>query len=553
MNKMLTSEKNTDAVSEKEMDNSDVILLPDPERIIEGLRDTGYTFNTAVADIIDNSLAADATKVDVIINRDPKNGVTIYVADNGTGMDAEGLRNAMKYGSNKRENAASLGKFGLGLKTASTAFCRCLSVVSRGNGDSKVRKVQWDLDYVAQKNEWCLKVPVVTEDELELLDETADGGTGTLVVWEKVDRLLKQYIKEGNEIKALKRTVDDLRFHISMVYQRFLDPEDDRERTVQISVDGIPVEAWDPFCLKEEMTQLVANEKIDVDIDDERPSSFTVRAFVTPRAEEFSTPEARKNARGSNNDMQGFYVYRENRLIHSGDWFGMFSKEPHGSLLRVEFSFDHTLDDAFNVDIKKSRIILNEAIFDYLKNEFLPAPRRAADERYRKGEKKEVAKKGKDAHDASNKNIDSKADELDGGVKTNITGKDEVELTNDRGTFRHKITIRSQEKDGQTRIIPVDSLDDGLLWRPCIVDGDKAVELNQSHPYYQKVYYPVLSRNVMVTGMDSLLWALGLAELATVDDRTADQYEELRYRVSRTLKKLVADLPDPDIGRDDEQ
>src|SRR5271163_3876213 len=111
-----------------------VELLPDPRRLMEGLRDTGYQLNTAIADIVDNSIAAEATLVELFLDMDFRGNIRIAIADNGIGMDREGLLNAMKYGSDRRANPASLGKFGLGLKTASTAFCQCLSVISRNKG-----------------------------------------------------------------------------------------------------------------------------------------------------------------------------------------------------------------------------------------------------------------------------------------------------------------------------------------------------------------------------------------------------------------------------------
>ena len=95
-------------------------------------------------------------------------------------------------------------------------------------------------------------------------------------------------------------------------------------------------------------------------------------------------------------------------------------------------------------------------------------------------------------------------------------------------------------------MIPVPSIDDGMLWNPCIVDQKHAVEINQSHPYYQKIYYPVLDQSNMVTGMDALLWALAEAELSTFNDDTKEQYEDMRIQVSRYLKKLIADLPEPE-------
>ena len=531
--------------------NEDFILRPDPERVMEGLRDTGYNFNTALADLIDNSIAANATKIEINIDLNPLGEVTVYIVDNGTGMDEDGLKNAMRYGSKEREDPSSLGKFGLGLKTGSTAFCRCLSVISRGDSDNTVRKVQWDLDYIAKTREWNLRQPKVSDDEVEILDAVADGGTGTLVVWEKIDRLLKTYKNKGSQKTALKKKIDDLQFHISMVYQRFLDKNDSRARNIEISINGTDVKPWDPFCISEEDTEILANELVEVEMPDGRDSSFLVKAYMIPNRKNFSTAQARDEARVSN-DMQGFYIYRENRLIHYGDWLGMYTREPHGSLLRVDFSFDHTLDDVFNVDIKKSRILLNEDIFDYLYNQVLPAPRRAADERYRTGVKKQVETKAYDAHEASNKNIDEKAKSVEES-KVTVTGTDEVEVENRHGVFKHKITIRSATKVGQYRVIPVDTIADGQLWNPCIVDGGKhAVEINQSHPYYQKIYFPILQQNVMVTGMDALLWALAEAELSTFNAETKEQYEDMRIQVSRYLRKLIADLPDPEPEDDEE-
>lgn len=529
----------------QEVENDSINCPPDPERIVEGLRDTGYNFNTAIADIIDNSIAANASKVNILINMDPAGVITIYIADNGDGMDKDGLINAMTYGSKVRVDLGSLGKFGLGLKTASTAFCRSLSVLSRGE-DGVVRKAQWDLDYVAKAHAWKLKLLEPNRDEIDVLEETAEKGTGTLVVWEKVDRLLKSYNNFGNAKNALKRIINDLQFHVGMVYQRFLDHEDKRANNVEITINGINVEAWDPFVVSEPLTEKLAEDEIDVDMPDNTSPSFTLRAFMIPNKDSFSTPQAAKKARVGN-DMQGFYVYRENRLIHYGDWLGLFTKEPHGALLRVEFSFDHMLDEAFNVDIKKSRILPAEEILEYIKSSFISAPRRAAADRYRHGTAQQVSKiaEKRDAHAESNRNIDEKARSVE-GAKITVTKPDEATIENQNGIFTHKITIISNPKPGQVRVIPKPTLEYGQLWEPCIADGKHAVQINQSHPYYQKVYSPILAQNVMVTGMDALLWALAEAEHKTYNEEIKEQYEEIRIAVSRILKTLVADLPDPE-------
>ena len=520
---------------------------PDPERVIEGLRDTGYDFNTAIADIVDNSIAAEATRIDIIVNMDPRNDVTVYIADNGTGMNLPQLKNAMKYGSDRRPDPSSLGKFGLGLKTASTSFCRKLSLISRGD-DDKIRKVQWDLDYVAQKG-WKLKQLEVNEDEMEVFEQTAGDGTGTLVVWENNDRFfLRDYRQRGAAQNALDRMIKKLDFHLSAVFQRFLDESYQDANNVKIFLNNKEVLPWDPFCSAEANSELLAVKDVRVTMPNGEASGFTLKAYAIPRTDTFSTKQAEKEARVST-DYMGFFIYRENRLIHYGDWLNMFVKDPHDSLLRIDFSFDHTLDDAFNVDIKKSKIQLNEQIYTFIRDQFLPAPKRTANQKYRKGVGKTVSKKSENAHSASNQNIDAKAPTIE-QTKVTVTDakKGEVVIHNAQGDFRHTIVVQAADRPDECRVVPVNSLEGNVLWEPAIIDGKHAVRINQSHPYYQKIYYPVLEQSVLVTGMDALLWALAETELNLYNDATKDLYEDIRFQVSRALKKLVADLPDPEVS-----
>src|SRR5688572_8311913 len=316
-----------------------IIVEPDPKRMIEGLRDTGYSFNTALADLIDNSIAAEADKIYVSIDMDFGGNISVMIADNGYGMSRKELISAMKYGSPPRPNPRSLGKFGLGMKTASTAFCRRFSVISRISGKNKLVKATWDLDHVAKVGKWELMLSEPTGDEVQYLNRAAGAGTGTLIRWEKVDRVLKEYVNPGGARSkaALKTLTKRLEEHIRMVYQRFLNNKDSREKhKTSIWVNNVKLAAWDPFCEKE--GRPIQKETVTVAPEDGgKPSGkFTVRGFVLPRREEFSTEQAANEANISN-DLQGFYVYRENRLIHYADWMGMYIQEPHFSLLRVEF------------------------------------------------------------------------------------------------------------------------------------------------------------------------------------------------------------------------
>ncbi|RIX60107.1 ATP-binding protein [Paenibacillus nanensis] len=529
---------------------------PRATRMMEGLRDTGYDFNTAMADIIDNSIAANANIIDIHIKMDMVGEVSIYIADNGDGMNEAALEEAMTYGSTERPNPKSLGKFGLGLKTASTAFCRCLSVSSKAGKEEPIVKARWDLDFIVNvAKDWELLYPDVEPFELELFDKVADNNSGTVVTWEKIDRLIRDYADKtgSNARRALEKVEKQLHEHIALVFGRFLDEAFTEAPNVKININEVPVVAWDPFLKNNSLTILAAKQAVPVEFDEGVKSSFNINAYVIPRREEFATDEEYQDAK-INNDLQGFYVYRENRLIHYGGWMGMFTKDPHYSLIRVEFSFDYTLDDAFNVDIKKSRIMLRGELYNWLKEKFLGAPRRVANERYRKGINNSVSKKAKNgAHDASNKNIGSQEQNVQ-VTKTKVTNAatGEVELQNKGGRFTIKLPLLDSAKDGEFYVTAVDSIDDGMLWEPAIIDYEHhAIKINTKHPYYHKVYMPNINSSVTIQGMDSLLWALGEAELNNMSDKTEQVFKDLRYEVSRILRRLVDDLPEPEIA--DEQ
>lgn len=515
--------------------------------MIEGLRDTGYEFDTAIADIVDNSIAANATTVDIRVDADVRGNILVSIADNGDGMDQSGLENAMRYGARVRPNAASLGKYGLGLKTASTAFARRLSVTSRNAADAPATMITWDLDHVGRVGKWEVQITDTPDVEaLDHLEETARNHSGTVVSWAKVDRLLKDYSRPDGKFarKALEKKTSELREHLAMVYQRFLDPKDARAPNVKITLNGTPVDPWDPFISG--LSEVLAQNDVPVETESGLKAIFSVKAYVLPRREEFADPKAAAAAKLSS-EMQGIYIYRENRLIHPADWLGMFQQEPHGSLLRVEFSFDHRLDEAFHLDIKKSQIILNEDIWKWLKDSFLPAPRRAADDRYREGKQKEIATKASGgAHDTSNTNIRGREAAAGAGANVNsvnvATG--EVVIQNAKGKLKLLLPVQSSSRPGEVFVKPVPSLNDGLLFQPAIIDQHKAVLLNTSHPYYEKIYLPNLNRSVTVQGMDSLFWALVVAEYSTIDATTINYFREMRFEISKILRTLVESLPE---------
>ena len=222
----------------------------------------------------------------------------------------------------------------------------------------------------------------------------------------------------------MKRTIKSLEEHLSVTYSRFLDVSYSGASTVEILVNGAHIEPWDPFCvdiggeLMLDSTQVVEFED-STDPEYGSTATFTVRAYVIPPKSELSDADEKRASITA--DKSGFYVYRENRCIASGGWLGMYAIEPHLSLCRIDFSFDHQLDDAFQIDIKKSRIQMLPKLSDHVKSQITPA-RREAEKRYRGNRTKAAVVAGIDTHSPSNKTIDKRSPELVGNTVTDPVG-----------------------------------------------------------------------------------------------------------------------------------
>ena len=291
----------------------EMINEPDPSRLIHGLRDTGYDFYTAAADIIDNSIAANARNININIEVSPEGRKFVYFGDDGHGMDEEGLHNAMRYGAKVRENLASLGKFGLGLKTASSSICLKYSLISRTEESEKLQKLTWDLEHVGDVNAWEMLDEKVTPDEEELFDELC-GESGTLVVWAKCDRLLsKAYEQPGGvkEQKAIDYRRQRLMDHCALIFHKYLNPEDNAHRTISITVNGEPVEYWNPF-YPERSEQVLPDRltKLPILTEDGSEHIATIKAWILPHSKDMTKEENSKHAKITNRG-QGFYIHRE--------------------------------------------------------------------------------------------------------------------------------------------------------------------------------------------------------------------------------------------------
>lgn len=328
----------------------EVDLPPSAPAMLASLRAIGYSFESALADIIDNSIAAEATVVEVQFRSQSR--AYVAVIDDGYGMTEPDLRLAMQHGGMGPSQARSerdLGRFGLGLKTASLSQCRRLTVVTAREG--QLSGAVWDLDRVEQTGAWTLGL--LDPEEIVAIPHTeaiAKTGHGTVVLWENFDRALAG---ESEQASALGELIDRGREHLAMAFHRFLDGDATR---LIIRINNEPVRAMDPFLTAK--SQSLPPESLEVE-----GSLVQFHAFILPHLSRMSREQL--DLAGGEDGLrrnQGFYVYRNKRLITYGTWFRLQRQEELTKLARVQVDIPNTLDHLWALDVKKSTAYPPEAI-----------------------------------------------------------------------------------------------------------------------------------------------------------------------------------------------
>ncbi len=316
--------------------------------LMESTRAIGYSLEAAIADIIDNSIAAKAGKVQLSFF--PVGDAYVSILDNGTGMDDAQMNIAMQYGSKsptETRDSSDLGRYGLGLKTASLSQCRVLTVISK-QGDQVIGR-RWDLDYVIKTGAWSLLI-LDKEDFASVphISDLYEQESGTLVVWQNLDRLL---MGEVDYEKSLGRKMDEVRQHLELVFHRYLSGESGIKK-LEILFNGVKLKAADPFLIKKS-TQAMDTETLVI-----RGKRILVTPYILPHISKMTEEE--KNQLGGKDGIrkrQGFYVYRNKRLLIWGTWFRMMRQGDLSKLARVMVDIPNDLDDLWTLDIKKSHAI----------------------------------------------------------------------------------------------------------------------------------------------------------------------------------------------------
>ena len=332
---------------------------PSPNVLMNSMRSIGYTLETALADIIDNSISAFAKNIYISV---PINDNDLYISilDDGNGMSRDDLFNAMKYGSDREYQLNDLGRFGLGLKSASLSQCKVLTVVSKN--ENMLSGFQWDFDSVIEGKKWdCLELEQNDIDILPDIDKLKALNMGTLVLWQNFDIAYKK--SNGKIREYISEEIEEAEKHLRLVFHRFLS---NRFKPLNIFINNNPLSPIDPFL--EDNLKTDSKKVSELTIYGE---TIKVQPFILPHQSDLTLEDIEKLG-GINalRNGQGFYIYRNDRLIIYGTWFRLSASSVSPELLkygRIKVDIPNTLDDVWDIDIKKQNATIPKQILNNLK------------------------------------------------------------------------------------------------------------------------------------------------------------------------------------------
>lgn len=326
-----------------------VEITPSAPALIQSLRGLGYSPETAIADLIDNSITAGAAAVAIELQWN--DGIPVAaILDDGRGMDEKRLAEAMRlgcYGPDSQREESDLGRFGMGLKTGSLSQSRRMTVVTKTV--KGVHAVELDVDVVAARD-WIATIPDPIPDH-PCVAKLMQSARGTVVIWDRMDELSGL---TGLQKEAFFLRLEDIRAHLGMVFHRFINGDAARLR---ITLNGRIIKAWDPFQTTHPATIQLPSERIR-----HAGSAFSVKPFVLPHRDRFANTAEYEEAGGPGGwgARQGFYVYRGKRLLVAGSWLGLggvrnWTRDEASRLARVEVDLPTGLDRDWRIDVRKSQ------------------------------------------------------------------------------------------------------------------------------------------------------------------------------------------------------
>ena len=523
--------------------------LPSAPRTMEGFTRIGYTPQSAIADLIDNSISAGASRIH--ITHVPKFGgrSVVYIADNGCGMDMPTLESAMAYGSESNLAKSPLSVYGIGMKAASTSFSRSFSVISRDLSQN-VNACRWDLD-TQVSDPWGMQVIEPPRNYLEILEKVSPGATGTVVIWENANLKLADPIERQvvDEDRMNERINNNIKEHLRLIFHRFLAGETRNYGKIEIFFNNELLEPWDPFANEFLLENWYHPEEVFShkfrDRDGlEQSGNYSIQAFLL-NPEDEGRKEVIKKARLELN-YQGIYTYRDDRLIDMPGWLSLRTTR-HNSLnaLRFKFELQTNLDAEVDLSVKKEQIKLPTEMFKQIHPIYRKFAQEAEDRNRKRRRKKKLEITPEDLHVESSKIIHKHREDIPMPLVERVNRND-VKVENQYGSNVVRIREIAEPSKPENFVVPVKNLDDGVLYEPLFNGRDIIIQLNQNHDFYQKIYLAFNEDPLAIEALDNVLWAFARAELNTAAN-IRDQFVEMRHLVSSYLRRFAEEKEDPDF------
>ncbi|XZF13040.1 ATP-binding protein [Chitinophagaceae bacterium MMS25-I14] len=337
------------------------ISIPNPEFLIKSIAEQGYTLETSIADLIDNSISASAKNVEVLIDT-LAHPFKLFIADDGSGMSEKELQKNMEFPSSSPEASRSpedLGRFGLGLKTASFAQSRCFTVISKKTEDKKYHARTWNVDHLKTSGKW--EIIVNSEEEIaDFISEYSRLSTGflnsferyipnTIVIWHGLYKFEKHMPLQEQSKTLQAELTQTTKEHLQLIFHRFLE----KSEAFRIRINNDLLSPFNPF--PDNARQISTKQKILL------ADKLKLEGFVLPQR---SIAENRNGISGwaltgrSLMDMEGMYIYRADRIIFFGGWNGMIPKSSRLQLARLRVEIGNGIDHLFHLNVAKSSIII---------------------------------------------------------------------------------------------------------------------------------------------------------------------------------------------------
>ena len=540
-----------------------ITSIPAAKRTVNALKDMGYDLNSAVADIIDNSISrGEADNIYIKFIKDESNKkFQLYILDDGNGMTSETLEQAMKLGSSIEDyKTGDLSKYGMGMKTASMSQARKLTVISK-TMNNKMSAYSWDLDHINKTDKWeifkysTVEInSILTKANFEtdpILNRSLKKKSWTLIIWNNLTDFQTNYDSYKITTAANNyyyKTIDNIEVYLRLVFNRFLFGINNAKKT-NIYVNEKKLIGLDPFCKSEIHTlQVKIGEKNSKFLIEDGYPPIIINAFALPTIPtkpgefKFSSPDLWNDAKGtlSMNEAQGYYVFRNNRLINWGGWYGTKALDEHHKLARASIDLTEEHDDLFTLNVNKTKIQFPPFLKNHLKLNINNTLIKIAKLRYDGSERKYIDKINNSVRN-KNKKISYLSQALVKLDNISVNKLEEVGLViknvnGDIGTT--DLTYLSLEH-GQ-KIISKSFGNSKFLWQMIPNPNNEfQVLVNTDHPFYNKIYVEQENNQNATAIMDAFLFTMAFIELKCLSHNNELLFDQMKEVASNVLAKFV--------------